>query len=77
MSKLGEIDARERPQMQARIGRLENSRDLVGQVNRRLGHSIMLPLNSVCLVPARVVETNQVRSDSLCFVPILLMEGLC
>lgn len=44
-----------------KIRGLENSKHMVAQVNRKLAHSVLLPLNSVCLVPSRVIQTNQVR----------------
>lgn len=46
--------------VRARIRRLEASRALVAQVSRKLSHSVMLPLNAVCLAPARILETNRV-----------------
>ena len=60
---LKEIQNAESLQMQNRINKLENSKQMIDQINRKLSHSIMLPLNSVCLIPSKIIETNQVNPN--------------
>ena len=60
MQKLGQLNEVEKFRAEERIRKLRASREMVGQVNRDLSHEIMLPLNAVCFVPAKIVETNHV-----------------
>ena len=44
-----------------KIKKLEQSKQMISQINRNFSHDIMLPLNSVCMVPSKIIETNHVR----------------
>jgi prefoldin subunit 5 len=60
MQKLGQLGMAEKFKAEERIQKLEASKEMVAQINRNLSHEIMLPLNAVCFVPAKIVETNHV-----------------
>lgn len=48
-----------------KIQKLQNSRDMIAQINRKLAHSVLLPLNSTCLIPSKIIETNRVKPRNL------------
>ena len=43
-----------------KIKKLENSKEIIKEINKNLSHSIMSPLNSVCMIPSKIIQTNHV-----------------